>query len=70
MLYIYSDGYQDQFGGAKGKKYKGANFKKMLLKISTETEPKQLSLIEKEFVYWMNDFEQIDDVCVMGVRIT
>ncbi len=42
----------------------------MLLKISTETESKQLSLIEKEFVYWMNDFEQIDDVCVMGVRIT
>tara|TARA_B100001093_G_scaffold518058_1_gene601615 strand:+ start:978 stop:2996 length:2019 start_codon:yes stop_codon:yes gene_type:complete len=69
MLYIYTDGYQDQFGGEKGKKYKGANFKKMLLKISRETEPKQLSLLEKDFVSWINNYEQIDDVCVMGVRI-
>ena len=69
MLYIYSDGYQDQFGGAKGKKYKSAKFKKHLLSISKESEDKQLSILEKDFSSWKNSYEQVDDVCVMGVRI-
>jgi serine phosphatase RsbU (regulator of sigma subunit) len=69
MLYIYSDGYQDQFGGEKGKKYMAAKFKNQLLKISKETEDQQLSLLHKEFSSWIKDYEQVDDVCVMGVRI-
>ena len=69
MLYIYSDGYQDQFGGAKGKKYMGAKFKEQLLLISKEPEEKQLDILDKNFFSWMNDYEQIDDVCVMGVRV-
>ena len=69
MLYIYSDGYQDQFGGEKGKKYMAAKFKNQLLKISKETEDQQLSLLDKEFSSWIQDYEQIDDICVMGVRI-
>ena len=69
MLYIYSDGYQDQFGGAKGKKYMAAKFKKLLLKISKETEDEQLVMLDQEFSSWISDYEQIDDVCVMGVRI-
>jgi serine phosphatase RsbU (regulator of sigma subunit) len=69
MLYIYSDGYQDQFGGEKGKKYMAAKFKNQLLKISKETEDQQLSLLDKEFSSWIKDYEQVDDVCVMGVRI-
>ena len=70
MLYIYSDGYQDQFGGEKGKKYMGAKFKKQLLKINKESTDKQLILLEEEFKSWTHNYEQIDDVCVMGVRIT
>ena len=69
MLYIYSDGYQDQFGGERGKKYMAAKFKNQLLKISKETEDQQLSLLDKEFSSWIKDYEQVDDVCVMGVRI-
>ena len=69
MLYIYSDGYQDQFGGERGKKYMAAKFKNQLLKMSKETEDQQLSLIDQEFSTWIQDYEQIDDVCVMGVRI-
>ena len=69
MLYIYSDGYQDQFGGERGKKYMAAKFKNQLLKISTENEDQQLSLLDHEFSTWIQDYEQIDDVCVMGVRI-
>ena len=70
MLYIYSDGYQDQFGGEKGKKYMGAKFKKQLLRINKESTDKQLKLLEEEFKSWTHNYEQIDDVCVMGVRIT
>ena len=70
MLYIYSDGYQDQFGGAKGKKYMAAKFKKQLLKMSNKSEDQQLAVLDQEFSSWKNDYEQIDDVCVMGVRIT
>ena len=70
MLYIYSDGYQDQFGGEKGKKYMGAKFKKQLLRINKESTDKQLILLEEEFKSWTRNYEQIDDVCVMGVRIT
>ena len=70
MLYIYSDGYQDQFGGEKGKKYMGAKFKKQLLKINKERTDKQLILLEEDFKSWTQNYEQIDDVCVMGVRIT
>ena len=69
MLYIYSDGYQDQFGGERGKKYMAAKFKNQLLKMSKETEEQQLSLLDQEFSSWIQDYEQIDDVCVMGVRI-
>ena len=69
MVYIYSDGYQDQFGGENGKKYKTTNFKKLLIKISSQDEKKQLKLLEIEFANWMKNEDQIDDVCVMGVRI-
>ena len=69
MLYIYSDGYQDQFGGERGKKYMAAKFKNQLLKMSKENEEQQLSLLDQEFSSWIQDYEQIDDVCVMGVRI-
>ena len=69
MIYIYSDGYQDQFGGENGKKYMTANFKKLLLKISKEEEKKQNKLLEIELANWMQKEEQIDDICIMGVRV-
>ena len=69
MLYIYSDGYQDQFGGERGKKYMAAKFKNQLLRISSKDEKEQLKLLSNEFSSWIQDYEQIDDVCVMGVRI-
>jgi len=69
MIYIYSDGYQDQFGGENGKKYMTANFKKLLLKISKEEEKKQNKLLEIELANWMKNENQIDDVCIMGVRV-
>ena len=70
MLYIYSDGFPDQFGGEKGKKYLSGKFKKFLLSISDKPIDEQNRLIKAEFTNWIGDHEQIDDVCVMGVRIT
>lgn len=68
-LYTFSDGYQDQFGGEMGKKYKSANFKKLLIGLHGKTMEEQKNLINKEFENWKGDLEQIDDVCVIGVRV-
>ena len=68
-IYIFSDGFADQFGGEKGKKFKKANFKKLLLSIEDLPMSEQKVFIEKEFQKWKGQLEQIDDVCVMGVRI-
>jgi serine phosphatase RsbU (regulator of sigma subunit) len=68
-IYIFSDGYPDQFGGERGKKYKSGNFKKTLVRISTETIEKQKQMLDQEFENWRGSLEQIDDVCVIGVRV-
>ena len=68
-LYIFSDGYADQFGGEKGKKLKTANLKKLLLSIQKESMEKQKQLIDEAFEDWKGNLEQLDDVCVIGVRI-
>ncbi|TXB64603.1 tetratricopeptide repeat protein [Vicingus serpentipes] len=67
-VYIFSDGYSDQFGGEKGKKMKAANFKKLLLSIQNETIEKQKQLIDEAFEEWKGDLEQLDDVCVIGIK--
>jgi len=68
-IYIFSDGYADQFGGEKGKKMKTANFKKLLLSIQNENMQEQRKLIDEAFKNWKGDLEQLDDVCVIGVKI-
>jgi serine phosphatase RsbU (regulator of sigma subunit) len=68
-IYLSSDGYPDQFGGSKGKKLKSKAYKILLLKLSKEDIHKQSEMLEKLFAEWMGDFEQLDDVCVIGVRI-
>lgn len=69
LIYMTSDGYPDQFGGEKGKKYKYKRFKELLVRVSQEKMRKQKELISSEFWEWKQGFEQIDDVCVMGVKI-
>jgi serine phosphatase RsbU (regulator of sigma subunit) len=67
-IYLFSDGYPDQFGGERGKKYKSKNFKRFLLGIQDQTITDQSDLLRDEFETWRGDLEQIDDVCVIGVR--
>lgn len=68
-FYIFSDGFADQFGGEKGKKFKSANFKKLLLSIQHESIDHQKARIEQAFGSWKGQLEQLDDVCVIGVRV-
>lgn len=69
LIYIFSDGFVDQFGGEKGKKYKPVKFKNFLLSIQEFPMAEQKDLLNKEFETWKGELEQIDDVCVFGVRI-
>lgn len=68
MIYLYSDGFPDQFGGEKVTKYKARPFKKLLTRISTEPAVAQLNLLEAELKSWMGKEDQVDDILVMGIR--
>mgnify|MGYP001942844791 CR=1 FL=1 len=68
MIYSFTDGFPDQFGGERGKKYKYRKFKNFLLSVSNLPLWEQSSQIEKEFDTWKGDLEQIDDVCIVGVK--
>ena len=68
-IYIFSDGYADQFGGEKGKKFKSKPFKALLLSIYTKSLNEQKELLMNHFEEWKGDLEQIDDVCIIGVKI-
>lgn len=68
-IYVFSDGYADQFGGEKGKKFKTANFKKLLLEIKDFPMSKQKEMLDQNFENWRGEIDQIDDVCVIGVRL-
>lgn len=69
IIYVYTDGYADQFGGTKGKKFKYKQLNELLLKISSEPMLAQQDHLNKHFYEWKGDLEQVDDVCVIGVRI-
>lgn len=68
-FYIFSDGYVDQFGGEKGKKFKTKAFKQLLLSIQEGPLEDQCSVIDESFEAWRGDLEQVDDVCIIGVRV-
>lgn len=67
-IYIFTDGYVDQFGGAKGKKFKALKMRKLLLSIQDKQMKEQLVIIDKMFEDWKGSIEQVDDVCIIGVR--
>ena len=68
MVYIFSDGFADQFGGSRGKKYSTRRYKELLLMVSTLSCGEQRTALDDELSRWMGEEEQVDDVCVMGVR--
>jgi tetratricopeptide (TPR) repeat protein len=69
IIYIFTDGYQDQFGGPNEKKFRASQMKELFLSISEKSMEEQSKIIEQAFEVWKGRLEQVDDVCVIGVRI-
>ncbi|MBL4624593.1 MAG: SpoIIE family protein phosphatase [Flavobacteriales bacterium] len=69
VIYLFSDGYADQFGGLKGKKLKYKPFKELIIQNFSESMDMQKLLLNKYFKNWKGEHEQVDDVCVLGVRV-
>ncbi len=68
-LFLFSDGYPDQFGGPKGKKYMKGRFKKLLTQHAHLPIDEQHKLIDEELARWMENEEQVDDISVLGLKI-
>ncbi len=69
-LYMLSDGYQDQFGGNKGKKFRLKRLESLLLEIHREPMERQKQILDETLSHWMRGkYSQIDDILLMGVRV-
>ncbi|MFL5762325.1 MAG: tetratricopeptide repeat protein [Bacteroidia bacterium] len=69
MLYMFTDGYADQFGGPEGKKFMTKRFKELLLSIHMKPAQEQEALLEKSLNDWKKNVSQVDDILVLGIRI-
>lgn len=68
-VYMYTDGYADQFGGEKGKKFKYKPLNDLLLSIAQTPLNAQKDALDKRFISWQGNLEQVDDVLIVGIRI-
>ncbi|MBN4065783.1 SpoIIE family protein phosphatase [Candidatus Amoebophilus asiaticus] len=68
-IYLFSDGYVDQFGGEKNKKFMSRRFKEMLMSIRDKNMRDQQKMVEKEIQEWKGNHEQTDDILVIGIRV-
>ncbi|MEA2106384.1 MAG: SpoIIE family protein phosphatase [Bacteroidota bacterium] len=68
-IYIFSDGYADQFGGPAQTKFKSSNLKKLLSEIVDQPMNKQKEILEKRFNKWKGDLDQLDDIILMGIKL-
>ena len=69
MIYMFSDGYYDQFGGDEDTRFLKRNFKALLKEIHLLKMPEQKQKLEENYVKWLGKNEQVDDILVMGIRI-
>lgn len=69
MVYLFSDGFADQFGGPKGKKFNYKQFKQLLIDVSALPVDEQQKVLFENHNEWKGRQEQLDDICIMGVRI-
>ncbi len=69
MLYLYTDGFADQFGGPKGKKFKYKPLNDLLLNIHEHSTNKQKEILNDTFNEWKGNLEQIDDVMIIGIKL-
>ena len=68
-VYVFSDGYADQFGGEKGKKFRYKNFRELLLGMQDKEMYEQKELLDTTIESWRGELEQVDDILVIGIRV-
>ncbi len=68
-IYIFSDGFADQFGGPKGKKFKYKPFRELILANHDKPMEEQKQLLDECIENWRGELEQVDDICIIGVRV-
>lgn len=69
LVYLFSDGYHDQFGGENGKKLKKSGFKELILSLSKLSINEQNKSLDQHYENWKGNTDQVDDICVIGLRI-
>jgi serine phosphatase RsbU (regulator of sigma subunit) len=69
LVYMFSDGYPDQFGGSMGKKFKMVRLKNLLKDIHKKPMEEQYEYVKSTFNLWKEDYDQVDDVLFMGVKL-
>lgn len=69
VIYVFSDGIQDQFGGPKGKKFKVTQLKDLLIEVHQLNPKEQHEIIYERIEKWRGDQEQVDDICLIGVKL-
>ena len=69
IIYMFTDGYADQFGGIRGKKFMSSQLKQHLINLYDKSLQEQKNILDKLFLEWQGDLEQIDDVTVIGIKL-
>jgi len=69
IIYLFTDGYADQFGGPRQKKFKYRQFEELLLTNYRLPMPEQLNMLNKTFTKWKGSLDQVDDITVIGIKI-
>lgn len=69
QVYLFSDGYADQFGGPAGKKFRSQKFRELVKSAANLPMNEQRELLERRFNEWRDELDQVDDVCVLGIRV-
>ena len=69
MIFIFTDGYADQFGGPKGKKFKYNQLRELFISLRYKTMEEQKAIFSQTFENWKGNLEQVDDICLIGIRL-
>lgn len=69
LIYLFTDGYADQFGGESGKKFRYKKFQDLLVEINQQQMYRQKEILERVFIDWLGSLDQVDDVLVFGFKI-
>jgi serine phosphatase RsbU (regulator of sigma subunit) len=69
LVYLFTDGYADQFGGPKGKKFKYKQLADLILRNKNLSMTEQRDMLDSTFTDWKGNIEQVDDVCIIGIKL-